>query len=77
MPHLGPMLPWACRRVAAARAGKPMAALVPVTRYEEWQKGREALLEFIGRLQERNRDADPAEIAREVAAAVRATRKRK
>ncbi len=59
------------------RAGKPMAVVVPVEQYEQWRKEREEFFTLVDKLRERNRDADPEVVARDVAAAVRAARKRK
>jgi len=59
------------------RAGKPMAAVVPVEQYEQWRKEREELFALVDRVRERNREVAPEEIERDIAAAVSAARKRR
>ena len=58
------------------RAGKPMAAMVPVEQYEQWRKGREEFFALVDRVRERNRGVDSEEIERDIAVAVSAARKR-
>lgn len=58
------------------RAGRPMAAVVPVWQLEEWRKRRERLFRQIAGVWERTKRVKPAVIEREVAEAVRAVRAR-
>jgi len=56
------------------RAGKPMAAVVPVWFIDEWQKRRERLFAMIDDVHARNADVPPDVIEREVAEAVQHVR---
>ena len=56
------------------RAGRPMAAVVPVWQLEAWQKHREQLFGMIEELWQKNQTVKPEVIKREVAEAVRAIR---
>lgn len=56
------------------RAGRPMAAVVPLWQLEERQKRRERFFGMVEELQQKNKDAKPAVIEREVAEAVQAVR---
>src|SRR5438876_12457027 len=58
------------------RAGRPMVAVVPVWQLEEWQKGRARLFGMIKEVWNRNKKVKPEVIEREVAAAVRAVRRK-
>jgi prevent-host-death family protein len=58
------------------RAGRPMAAVVPVWQLEEWQKRRERLFGMIEEVWNKNKKVKPEVIEREVAAAVRAVRRK-
>jgi prevent-host-death family protein len=58
------------------RAGRPMAAVVPVWQLEEWQKRRERLFGMIEGVWNRNKKVKPEVIEREVAAAVRTARRK-
>ena len=53
------------------RAGKPMAAVVPVEQYEQWRREREAFFDLVGEVRSRNVDASPEQIERDVAKARR------
>jgi len=57
------------------RAGKPMAAIVPLRQLEEWQKHRERFFGMIDEVWERNKKVDPDVIEQEVKEAVKAVRK--
>jgi len=59
------------------RAGRPMAAVVPVEQYEQWRREREEFFALVDEVRGRNRDVEAQEVARDVAATVRATRKRR
>ncbi|MGD0112641.1 MAG: type II toxin-antitoxin system prevent-host-death family antitoxin [Armatimonadota bacterium] len=59
------------------RAGRPMAAVVPVEQYEQWRREREEFFTLVDEVRERNRNIPAQEVARDVAAAVRAARKRR
>lgn len=56
------------------RAGRPMAAVVPVWQLEERQKRRERLFAMIEEVQKRNRGVKAEIIEREVQEAIRAVR---
>lgn len=56
------------------RAGRPMAAVVPVWQLEEWQKRRERFFGMVEELREKTKDVKPEIIERDVAEAVRAVR---
>lgn len=57
------------------RAGRPMAAVVPLWQLEEWQKRQERFFGAVDEVRERNTDADPETVAQDVTKAVTATRK--
>ncbi len=61
--------------VVIERAGKPMAAIVPLRIYENYLRRRERLFEIIEKTWEYNKDVDPAEVEADVAEAVAAVRK--
>jgi len=56
------------------RAGRPMAAVVPVWQLEEWRKRRERFFEMVEELWKTNQTVKPEVIEREVQEAVRAVR---
>jgi prevent-host-death family protein len=56
------------------RAGKPMAAVVPVWQLEEWQKRRERFFGAVEELQQQNQEVEPEVIEQEVRKAIRAVR---
>ena len=53
------------------RAGKPMAAVVPVEQYEQWRREREAFFDLVGEIRSRTVDATPEQIEQDVAKARR------
>ena len=57
------------------RAGRPMAAIVPVWQLERWERERTAFFEMIAELRARNRRSSAAAIERDVAAAAAAARR--
>jgi prevent-host-death family protein len=57
------------------RAGRPMAAVVPVWQVEDRQKRRERLFGMVEDVWRKNEKRKPEVLEREVAAAVRAVRK--
>ena len=59
------------------RSGKPMAAVVPLEQFEQWRKEREAFFGVVDEIRQRNREASPERIERDVAAAGRTARKRR
>ena len=59
------------------RAGRPMAAIVPLAQLEAWQAQREAFFGTIDAVRKRNRKVSAKRIADEVAEAVQATRRSK
>ncbi len=56
------------------RAGRPMAAVVPVWQLVEWQKRRDRLFGMVGELWRKNKRVKPETIEREVEEAIRAVR---
>ena len=56
------------------RAGKPMAAVVPLWQLEEWQKGREQFFAAVEEVQQQNQEVKPEIIEQEVKEAIRAVR---
>src|SRR3989338_7234129 len=56
------------------RAGRPMAAVVPVWQLEEWQKRRDRFFGMVEGLRRKNKAVKPEGIEREVKEAVRAVR---
>jgi prevent-host-death family protein len=61
-------------RYIIERAGKPMAAVVPVWQLEEWQKRRERFFSRVEETQAQNQEVSPEVIAQEVREAVQAVR---
>ena len=57
------------------RAGRPMAAVVPLWQLEEWQKRQERFFGAVDEVRERNMGADFEAVGQDVAEAVIATRK--
>jgi prevent-host-death family protein len=57
------------------RAGKPMAAVVPLSQLEAWQEQREAFFRSIDAVQQKNQATKPETIEQEVEEAVKSTRK--
>src|SRR2546426_3155976 len=57
------------------RAGKPMAAVVPVWQFEEWQQHREQFFAMIDAVHARNADVPSEVIEQEIGEAVQAVRK--
>jgi prevent-host-death family protein len=58
------------------RAGRPMAAVVPLWQLEAWQNRSDRFFAAIDEVRERSDDVDPGAIEGEVSMAVRAVRKR-
>src|SRR5438445_11709298 len=58
------------------RAGKPMAAVVPLWQLEAWQKRREQFFAALEDVQERHQQVKPEVIEKEVREAIRAVRTR-
>lgn len=56
------------------RAGRPMAAVVPIWQLEQWQKRREQFFGTVDEIRQRNRKVKPEVIEREVQEAVKAAR---
>ena len=56
------------------RAGKPMAAVVPLWQLEEWQKRREQFFAAVEEVQQHNPKVKPEVIEQEVREAIRAVR---
>jgi prevent-host-death family protein len=59
--------------VVIQRAGKPMAVVIPVGRYESLEKNRQRMFELIEKAQEKNRGVPFEVIEAEVAEAIRET----
>jgi prevent-host-death family protein len=58
------------------RAGRPMAAVVPVWQLQEWQKRRYRFFGMVEELRRKNKTVKPGVIGQEVEEAVRAVRAR-
>jgi len=58
------------------RAGKPMAAIVPVWQAEEREAERQRFFAMVENIWERNKKADPQQVEADVAKAVRAVRRK-
>jgi prevent-host-death family protein len=58
------------------RAGRPMAAVVPLWQLEEWQKRRDHFFSSVDELWQKNKSVDPEVVEQEVAEAVQAVRKK-
>jgi prevent-host-death family protein len=57
------------------RAGRPMAAIVPLAQLEAWQMQRDAFFATIDAVRKRNRKVSPKRIADEVTEAVQEARR--
>lgn len=62
--------------VLIERNGRLLAVIIPPGRYQALERSREELNDMIRESWERNRDADPDEVERDVEAAIRAVRQR-
>lgn len=58
------------------RAGRPMAAVVPVWQLKEWQERRARFFGMVAELRRKGKKLKPGVVEREVADAVRAVRAR-
>jgi len=58
------------------RAGRPMAAVVPLWQLEEWQKRRDRFFSAVDELWQKNEGVDPEVVEQGVAEAVQAVRKK-
>lgn len=58
------------------RAGRPMAAVVPVWQLKEWQERRARFFGMVAELRRKGKKLKPGVVEREVADAVRAVRSR-
>ena len=56
------------------RAGRPMAAVVPVWQLEEWQERRDRFFGMVEELRRKNKAVKPEVIEREVEESIRAVR---
>lgn len=56
------------------RAARPMAALVPVAQYHQWQMERERFFALIDQVQERTRQVPVSELEETIAEAVEAAK---
>ena len=59
------------------RAGKPMAAVVPLAQLEAWQARRDAFFGMVDEARDKNRRTKPVTIEKEVADTVQAVRTRR
>ena len=57
------------------RAAKPMAVLVPLAQYRQWQLRREQFFALIDQVQERTREVPVAELEEAIAEAVEAAKR--
>jgi prevent-host-death family protein len=60
--------------IVIERAGKPIAVVIPSSRYEAFQRQRKAFLDMIEELHERSKTAEEREIEREIEQAIREVR---
>ncbi|MCL6446656.1 MAG: type II toxin-antitoxin system Phd/YefM family antitoxin [Armatimonadetes bacterium] len=60
-----------------ARRGKPMAAIIPISEYQKWQKEKEEFFNLIGEVWEANKDADQEQAEKDVLEAVQEVRRKK
>lgn len=75
--HLGEILDEAHHRgneFVVQRRGKPLAAIIPYSTYEQMQRRREAAFRVLHEIWEANKDVDPEEVASEVEKAVEEVR---
>lgn len=56
------------------RAGRPMAAVIPIEQYRQWQQRREEFFAMIDEVQERTRKVPPEELEEAIAEAVAAAK---
>jgi prevent-host-death family protein len=63
--------------VIIERAGKPMAAVIPMARYESLERSRNRLFQLVEGNWARNKDVSYEEIERQVAEALREARGRR
>ena len=57
------------------RANRPMAAVIPIEQYRQWQMRREQFFALIDQVQECTRQTPVTELAEAITAAVSATKK--
>jgi prevent-host-death family protein len=62
--------------IVVERFGRPMVAVIPAEMYERLVAEREARFEVLDRMRDRAPDVAPAEVERDVAAAIAAIRAR-
>ncbi len=59
------------------RAGRPMAAVIPISQYRQWRERKEQFFALIDEARERNKDTPAEVIEAEVEETVQAVRKEK
>jgi prevent-host-death family protein len=57
------------QRVIIERAGRPMAVLVPLEQYRQWQEQRTAFFAMVDEVRQRTRDIPPEELEAVIAEA--------
>ena len=62
------------QRVIIERAGRPMAALVPLDQYRQWQEQRAAFFAMVDEVQQRTRQVPADKLEAVIAEAVAAAR---
>ena len=62
------------RRVIIERAGKPMAVLVPLEQYAQWQEQRRAFFAMVDEVQQRTRETSAEELEATIADATAAAK---
>lgn len=62
------------RQFVIARRGKPMAAIVPISEYEKWEKDREDFFKLVDNVWEANRETDQEKLAKDIASAIQEIR---
>lgn len=59
------------------RAGKPIAAIVSIEEFEQWERSRELFFQSMRQIQEKNRKISPSKIEKDILEAVKSVRSSK
>ena len=62
--------------IVIERAGKPMAVLVSIEEFEKWQEQREKDFFVLDEVREANRNVEPKKVEKDVAATIKAVRRK-
>jgi len=63
-------------QIVIERAGRPMAAVVPVWQLEQWRQRRDRLFGMVDEVWERNKKENPEVLEREIASGVKSVREK-